>query len=207
MPPTRRHIYLPMTPFASREMCYLGTMSEDTFPPVPPPLPAGVVPTPVVAIVPPPSNVVPITTGGATAAGKKKAKDKWPDAVLARGYSMIPSILLWGQAKMDLKPDELNVLLQLISHWWTADHDPHPSKDTIARRMGKDARTVQRHLTTLETKGFIKRIARFKRHKGQDSNGYDLAGLIQKLEAIAPEFEKVTDQNKRRRAKAEVKTA
>lgn len=143
----------------------------------------------------------------AAIAKPKKRKDKWPDAVLSRGYSMIPAILLWGQAKMGLKPDELNVLLQLISHWWSADHDPHPAKDTIARRMGKDARTVQRHLTTLETKGFIKRVQRFKRHKGQDSNGYDLSGLIAKLEAIAPEFEKVTDQNRRRRAKAETKTA
>ena len=143
----------------------------------------------------------------AAVAKPKKRKDKWPDAVLSRGYSMIPSILLWGQAKMGLKPDELNVLLQLISHWWSADHDPHPAKDTIARRMGKDARTVQRHLTALETKGFIKRVERFKRHKGQDSNGYDLSGLIAKLETIAPEFEKVTDQNKRRRAKAETKTA
>jgi predicted transcriptional regulator len=149
------------------------------------------------------SNIFPLST----VAKPRKRKDKWPNAVLSRGYSMIPSILLWGQAKMGLQPDQLNVLLQLISHWWSADHDPHPAKDTIARRMGKDARTVQRHLTALETKGFIKRVERFKRHKGQDSNGYDLSGLIAKLETIAPEFEKVTDQNKRRRAKAETKTA
>lgn len=120
---------------------------------------------------------------------------------------MIPSILLWGQAKMNLEPDELNVLLQLISHWWTAEHDPHPAKETIARRMGKEPRTIQRHLTKLEKKGFIKRVARFKTHKGQDSNGYDLSGLIAKLEAVAPEFKTVAEQNKRRRAKAEVKPA
>lgn len=142
-----------------------------------------------------------------TTVSKKRAKEKWPDAVLERGYSMIPSILLWGQAKMDLKPDELNVLLQLISHWWAAGHDPHPAKDTIARRMGKEPRTVQRHLTSLEKKGFVKRIVRYKQNKGQDANGYDLTGLIQKLEAIAPEFKKVADQNKRRRAKAEAKPA
>lgn len=140
-------------------------------------------------------------------AAAKRSKEKWPSAVLSRGYSMIPSILLWGQARMELEPDELNVLLQLISHWWSADHDPHPAKETIARRMGKTPRTVQRHLTSLETKGFIKRVTRFKRHQGQDSNGYDLSGLIAKLEAIAPEFEKVSDLNKRRRAKAEAKTA
>jgi hypothetical protein len=33
---------------------------------------------------------------------------------------MIPSILLRGQEKMDLKPDESNVLLLLISHSWAA---------------------------------------------------------------------------------------
>jgi predicted transcriptional regulator len=182
-----RRFCLPMSSRKRSDLCYLTIMSEQ---PTDSTKEAG-------------SNVFSL----AAIAKPKKRKDKWPDAVLSRGYSMIPSILLLGQAKMGLKPDELNVLLQLISHWWSADHDPHPAKDTIARRMGKDARTVQRHLTTLETKGFIKRVERFKRHKGQDSNGYDLSGLIAKLEAIAPEFEKVTDQNKRRRAKAETKTA
>ena len=130
---------------------------------------------------------------------------RWPDAVMARGYAKIPSILLWGQARMELEPDELNVLLQIISHWWVKGKNPHPSKASIARRMGKDPRTVQRHLTSLETKGFIARETRFKVHKGQDSNGYDLRGLLRKLKDIAPEFEKVADQNKRRRAKAEGK--
>lgn len=167
---------------------YIGSMSKP---------PIKITSTPVKPI---PSNVISIKA----AATGKKAKEKWPATVLARGYSMIPSILLWGQAKMELKPDELNVLLQLISHWWSANHDPHPAKETIARRMGKDARTVQRHLTALENKGFIKRVTRYKLHQGQDSNGYDLSGLIEKLEAIAPEFEKTADQNKRRRAKVEV---
>ena len=134
-------------------------------------------------------------------------KDRWPDAVLARGYAMVPSILLWGQARLGLKPEELNVLLQLISHWWVQDQNPHPAKETIARRMGKDKRTVQRHLTSLESKGLISRKQRFKLHKGQDSNGYDLSGLVRELKKIAPEFEKVTSLNKRRRAKTEGDTA
>lgn len=131
---------------------------------------------------------------------------KWPPEVMARGYSMIPSILLWGQGRLELKPEEFNVLLQLVSHWWTKGENPHPSKETIARRMGKKPRTIQRHLTSLEEKGLIARVARFKVHKGQDSNGYDLRGLIKKLKGIAPEFDKVADQNKRRRAKAESKS-
>jgi predicted transcriptional regulator len=136
---------------------------------------------------------------------KPVRKDRWPESVMARGYTMVPSILLWGQGALGLKPDEFNVLLQLVSHWWTKSQNPHPSKETIARRMGKNARTVQRHLTTLENAGFIKRETRFKLHKGQDSNGYDLRGLVKKLKEIAPDFEKVADQNKRRRARAEAK--
>ncbi len=142
--------------------------------------------------------------GTATASALPK-KERWPSAVMARGYTQIPSILLWGQGKLGLKPDEFNVLLQLISHWWTRDQNPHPSKETIARRMNKSARMVQRHLTALEDAGFIKRQKRFKMHKGQDSNGYDLRGLIMKLKEIAPDFEKTTDQNRRRRAKVESK--
>ncbi len=147
------------------------------------------------------ANVVPITT--AAKATAKKKKEKWPAAVMARGYSSVPSILFWGQGRLELTPEELNVLLQLISHWWSEGNDPHPSKETIARRMGKNARTIQRHLTSLETKGFIRREARFKIHKGQDTNAYDLSGLVAKLVELAPEFQKAADQIKRRRAKAE----
>lgn len=138
---------------------------------------------------------------------KKSGKEKWSAAIMARGYSTLPSILFWGQGRLGLSPDEFNVLLQLISHWWTADQDPHPAKKTIAMRMGKSERMVQRHLTSLETKGFIRRVERFKLHQGQDSNGYDLDGLLAKLEEIAPEFAKTADQNKRRRAKVEAKQA
>ena len=135
----------------------------------------------------------------------KKKKDRWPEAVMARGYTQVPSILLWGQARLGLEPDELNVLLQIISHRWTAENDPYLSKGAIARRMGKSERMVQRHLTSLEDKGFITRMTRNKLHKGQDANGFNLSGLLAKLTAIAPEFEKAADQNKRRRAKTETK--
>lgn len=140
-------------------------------------------------------------------ATKKKPKERWPEAVMARGYAMLPSILLWGQGKLGIEPDELNVLLQIISHRWSAEHDPYLAKATIARRMGKSERMVQRHLTSLEKKGLVARVKRTKLHKGQDANGFDISGLIAKLEALAPEFEKVADQNKRRRAKTEAAPA
>jgi predicted transcriptional regulator len=148
-----------------------------------------------------PSNVIPLP--GLSKRDKAKSHDRWSDAVMDRGHTIIPTILFWGQAKLGLTPDELNVLLQLISHWWYAGNDPHPSKDRIAKRMQKHPRTVQAYLTSLEEKGFIRRVERFKPNKGQDANAYDLSGLVAKLQALAPEFKKVAEQNKLRRGRVE----
>ena len=95
------------------------------------------------------------------------------------------------------------MLIQLISHRWTPENDPHPSKDRIATRIGRDRRTVQRLLTALEKKGFLSRVKRTKVHKGQDTNGYDLSGLMGKLNALSPEFKKVLEQERIRRAAVE----
>lgn len=138
---------------------------------------------------------------------KKTSRDLWSATIMERGYSIVPTLLMWGQAKLGLKAEELNVLLQLISHRWSTENDPHPAKETIAVRMGRDPRTVQRYLTQLEKKGFLTRKERFKSHKGQDTNGYSLDGLVRKLDAIAPDFKKVAELNKLRRAKAERPTA
>lgn len=127
----------------------------------------------------------------------------WTAGVIDRGYSIVPSILLWGQAKLGISADEMNVLLQIISHRWTPTNDPWLAKSTIAARMGVDPRTVQRYLTSLEDKGLVVRVKRFRPTKGQAANGYAIGKLVEKLAAIAPEFEKVADQNKRRRAKVE----
>jgi predicted transcriptional regulator len=149
------------------------------------------------------SNVIPLKGLTTTAKGQAKAKQRWSDAALERGYSPVPIVLMWGQAKLGLSPEEMNVLLQLISHWWSGGSDPYISKTRIAGRMGKHPRTVQGYLTRLETKGLIRRVKRSKVNKGQDANGYDLSGLNAKLEEIAPEFKKVSEQNKLRRTKVE----
>lgn len=77
---------------------------------------------------------------------KRKFEDKWSAAVLKTGRTAIPSILLRRQARLGLTSTELNVLLRIIDHWWEADKDSHPSKDTIARRMNKNPRQIQRVL-------------------------------------------------------------
>lgn len=134
---------------------------------------------------------------------KKRLVDLWGQTIVDTGYTVVPTILLWGQARLELSNPELAVLIQLISHRWTAENDPHPSKDRIATRIGRDRRTVQRLLTALENKGFLSRVKRTKVHKGQDTNGYDLSGLMAKLNALSPDFKKVLEQERIRRAAVE----
>lgn len=150
---------------------------------------------------PPTADILPFPSPSPS--DRRKSEDLWTAVVMERGFSVVPILLMWGQARLGLDADEMNVLMQLISHRWSADANPHPAKATIATRMGRSPRTVQRYLTALEKKGFIAREERFKTHKGQDANGYDLGGLVAKLAALAPEFKKTAELNKLRRKKVE----
>jgi len=138
---------------------------------------------------------------------RRRAEDKWSPQVIKLGYTPLPSLLLRAQAKLKIKPMQLNVLIQIIEHWWEADKDPYPAKETIARRMNKSPRQIQRILTQLEKAGHIKRIERFLGHKAQTSNAYSLDGLVKKLIALEPEFRKAVELNKIKRRKMEAGTA
>ena len=50
--------------------------------------------------------------------------------------------------------------------------------------------------TELEAAGLVRRIERRAVHKGKLSNEYDLSGLVERLQKIAPEIEKA-NANKR----------
>jgi hypothetical protein len=134
---------------------------------------------------------------------KRRAEDKFGVPVMKHGYTMLPNLLLQAQARLEIGHAEFNVLVQLFFHWWDADKEPHPAKETIARRMGLSPRQVQRYLTNLEVAGLIRRIERFSGRKAQTSNGYDLTPLVRKLGKIEPEFRKAAEQKKIRQKKVE----
>lgn len=143
-------------------------------------------------------------------AGKKerrRAEDKWTGPVVRLGYTQLPSLLLKAQAKLMLTPAQLNVLLHIIEPWWDADRLPWIAKDTIAQRMRKTPRSIQRIITQLEQAGHIARIERFYGKKHQTANAYSPAGLVKKLVALEPEFRKAKEQNRLRKKKVEAPTA
>lgn len=149
-------------------------------------------------------NVVPLPT-------KKKQgrrlEDKWSAQVMKLGYTGLPNLLLRAQGKLKITPMQFNALVQVIEHWWEAERDPFPAKDTIARRMNKSPRMVQRYLTQLERAGMIRRIARYSGRKAQINNAYSFDGLIKKLKALEPEFSKEAEQKRLRKKKLETAAA
>ncbi len=155
---------------------------------------------------PPPASAIVIPLPHKKKTGKR-AEDKWSPQVLKFGYTALPNLLLRAQAKLKISPPQFNVLAQLCEHWWDADKYPFPAKETIARRMGKSPRQVQRYITELEDAGLIKRIERFSGKKSQINNGYSFAGLIQKLKALEPEFTKAAEQKKLKSKKLEAAAA
>jgi len=155
-------------------------------------------PTPI------PTNVIPLPTKKKSG---KRAEDKWTPQVLKFGYTALPNLLLRAQAKLKITPAQLNVLAHLAEHWWEAGKDPFPAKDTIARRMRKSPRQIQRYITQLEKAGLVARIERFSGKKAQINNGYSFAGLIKKLQALEPEFTKAVEQKRLKAKKLETATA
>jgi hypothetical protein len=75
------------------------------------------------------------------------------------GYTVIPAVILDRQQALLLDPVDVNILLQLLTHWWKADNLPCPSKKLFAERIGKTAKTVQRRIAKQEHAGYVKRVA------------------------------------------------
>lgn len=137
------------------------------------------------------SNVVPLRQKA-----ERESEKKWGRAVMDLGYSMVPSLIFHAQARLGLSPTQLVLLLHLADYWWHREQMPFPSKAALAERMGIKERQIQRYMTELEKGGFIKRLERFAGHKGQQSNEYDMTGLVDKLKKLEPEFRQVKDQAK-----------
>lgn len=118
-----------------------------------------------------------------------KVIDKWGQEVAERGFAQIPNYLLFANQFLDprLTPIEFLVLLQLAGAWWDKGGYPYPSMATLAVRCGASSRQIQRAITSLEKRGFLKRVTR--RDRGIiASNAYDLSPLVSLLLDIAKRY-------------------
>jgi len=138
---------------------------------------------------------------------RRSPEDKWTKNLIGLGFCTVPSIMIWAQGRLGLSAEQFTILMHLADFWWDAGEPPFPTKQLLATRIGMGARQVQRHLTTLEDGGFIRRVERFRGPKNQLANGYEMRGLVRKLTILEPEFRKMIESKKVRRRKIEAPAA
>lgn len=130
---------------------------------------------------------------------RKASEKKYGKPVMDLGFCIVPSLLMQAQARLGLNPVQFNIIMHLADIWWDAGHRPWPKKQLLAERMGMSERQIQRQIAELEAAGLVKRIGRTRPGRGKTSNEYDLSGLVQRLQALEPEFAKVKQENQQRR--------
>lgn len=123
----------------------------------------------------------------ASATELRENERKWGKALLAPGWTLVPNILLTKQHALGLDPVDINILLQIMKHWWRADEAPFPSHGKLAETMNIDISTVKRHLKGLRAAGLITWKSRKRPDGGRASNVYDLSGLIKHALPFAEE--------------------
>ena len=122
-------------------------------------------------------------------------EQKWSKPLMDAGWTAMPTVIFERQQALGLDPLDVNILLHLASYWWTHDNKPHPSKVTIAKAIGVDPRTVQRHIADMEHDGLIYREERRIKGRGSKTNVYHFDGLIK--EALPYAKEKLEARKKR----------
>lgn len=120
-------------------------------------------------------------------APEHRVEARWTRSVLAQGFTLLPALLINGQNRLGLTPEEFNVVVHLAYHWRTLGNDPYPTKRRIASLMGKSEKQVQRYFKSLEDKSLVLRVKRISKQRGQMSNSYDLSGLVIRLRELAAE--------------------
>ena len=113
-------------------------------------------------------------------------------ATLVRpGWTPLPDVLIFNQSRLKLGSEDLNVLLNMMAHYYTAGEMPFVRPTVIAKRMGVSARTVQRSIARLRKLRLLD-----KTQLGKGRFTHDLTPLIEKLQPLARE--RIADRTMRK---------
>lgn len=127
----------------------------------------------------------------------RASERKWGKPVMNLGFTILPSLIFRGQARLGLSATQLAVLLHLADFWWDQGRQPYPRLKTLGSRLNLSSRQVARVIETLKEGGFLKTEKRSSQTYGRMSNFYDLSGLVEKLAKLEPEFREA-DEAKRK---------
>jgi hypothetical protein len=114
----------------------------------------------------------------------------WGKAVAGHGYAGVPSVLIRAQGRLGLSAMQFSIVVQLLEYWREPNRRPFPSKRDLAERMGASEKAIQLNIAALEKVGLISRELRRTPAGDWDSNIYHLDGLVQRVQALEPDFAK-----------------
>lgn len=114
----------------------------------------------------------------------------WGKAVATHGYAGVPSVLIRAQGRLGLSPMQFSIVVQLLEYWHEPNRRPFPSKKDLAERMGVSEKAIQLNMAALERANLIRRELRRAPAGDWDSNIYHLDGLVQRVQALEPDFAK-----------------
>ena len=127
----------------------------------------------------------------------------WGMAVCSHGYTAVPSILIQAQRRLGINSTQMNIIVQLLDYWRDPARKPFPSKKDLAKRIGVTDKTIQLNVRELEKAQLIRREQRKTAAGDWNSNIYHLDGLVQKVQAMEPEFAAEREKRKARKAALE----
>lgn len=131
---------------------------------------------------------------------------KWSPPLIKAGWTAMPNVIFERQQALGLDSLDINILLHIISYWWSESSKPHPSKVTIAKAIGVEPRTVQRRIAQLEAAKLIRREERRISQTGSKTNIYHLDGLIEAAKPYALEkLQEMAAKSAERAARAQRK--
>ena len=119
------------------------------------------------------------TEGRPPAASGSRIYDRYGEVATA-GFQPLPDVLLFHQAELGLKSEDLNVLLNILAHWYHPGSMPYPRTGTIAKRIGISPRSVQRSIVRLRALGLIGRGEDIR-----DGERFDVLPLLARLRPFA----------------------
>jgi len=106
---------------------------------------------------------------------------------MAGGYQVVPNLVFLLQNKLRLSSHQLVILLNLSMHWWKKEKLPFVRPSTLAKRMGISRRTVvERQLKLLCDIGLVQKARLPPNARTTATIGYDLTGLVTRLERMRP---------------------
>jgi hypothetical protein len=111
---------------------------------------------------------------------EKSFRARWGAMVAEKGITPISTLFLRVYPYLEITNSEAMFIVHCFSYKWTVD-SPFPALGTIAREMGVDRNTVQRHARSLQRKGFLVRNLRTG-----NTSLIDFSPLLGLLEYIAP---------------------